>query len=67
MLTDLKRNETGVELPEQLELSGAFVGKSKDSLDAVDLSVPPGYGCAVVWMFFCATMSIALEGHHPVL
>ena len=48
-----------------LELSGAFVGKSKESLDAVDLSVPldmavQSFGC------FCATMSIALEGHHPI-
>ena len=39
MLTSLKSNETGVEMLEQLELSVAFLEKSKDSLDAVELSV----------------------------
>ena len=50
VLIDLKSNEMGVELPKQLELSGAFLGKSKDSLDAVELSVPldmavQSFGC----------------------
>ena len=29
VLTDLKSNQTGMELPKQLELSGAFWGKSR--------------------------------------